>query len=74
MSDPKLFISRGRQTKQNRYRSLPTLAFDALRVVPEPTQPTKNRRNDRLTDLIIIFLVFGIALWIRFWVKAVFLR
>ncbi|OLS22403.1 MAG: hypothetical protein HeimC2_29830 [Candidatus Heimdallarchaeota archaeon LC_2] len=70
MSDSKNPKNRNKKASKNKYSSLPALAFDVLRVVPESTKPTNNTRNDRLTDLIIVFLVFGIALWVRFWVSS----
>ena len=70
MSDSRNPKIRDKRVNKNKYSSLPALAFDALRVVPESTKPTNNPRNDRLTDLIIVFAVFGIALWIRFWVRS----
>ena len=70
MSDSKYPKIRDRRANKKVYNSLPSLAIDVLRVVPDSTRPTNNPRNDRLTDLIIVFAVFGIALWIRVWVSA----
>ena len=47
--------------------------IDSLRVVPEPTPSRKNLRTDRLTDLLAVLFIFGIALWIRIWVRTIFL-
>ncbi|MHA2275132.1 MAG: glycosyltransferase family 39 protein, partial [Candidatus Kariarchaeaceae archaeon] len=51
--------------------TLPNLAFDILRVVPDSTHPTNHPKADRLSDLLIMLFIFGIALWIRFWVKSI---
>lgn len=69
-------MSYSKQSKRDKQKaknnnSLVSLSFDLLRVVPDPTKPTKNPNSDRLSDLLIVLLIFGIAVWIRFWVKAI---
>ncbi len=49
------------------------LTFDVLRVTPTHVKPAKNQRTDRLSDLLIILFIFGIAMWIRFYVRLVFI-
>ncbi len=57
-------------TKSNEERNL---ELDLLRVIPRQIPVEKNKRSDRLTDLIAILFIFGIAMFIRFYVRGVFI-
>ncbi|MCE7734745.1 MAG: glycosyltransferase family 39 protein [Candidatus Heimdallarchaeota archaeon] len=63
--------SKSDRQKKKRNTNLALLTFDLLRVVPEPTKPEKNPYSDRLSDLLFVILIFGIAVWVRFWVRAI---
>ncbi|MHA2168607.1 MAG: glycosyltransferase family 39 protein, partial [Candidatus Kariarchaeaceae archaeon] len=49
------------------------MAIDVLRVTPKEHKPEKNPKTDRLTDLIIVLFIFGIAMWFRFYARFEFL-
>ncbi|MCH8908060.1 MAG: glycosyltransferase family 39 protein, partial [Candidatus Heimdallarchaeota archaeon] len=46
--------------------------LDTLRVTPQQYPKITNPRTDRLTDLIFVLLIFGIAFWFRLWLRVVF--
>ena len=48
------------------------LLSDTIRVVPADSKPINNLNNDRLTDLLAILFIFGIAMFIRLYVRFVF--
>ncbi|MHA2096682.1 MAG: hypothetical protein ACW98F_18860 [Candidatus Hodarchaeales archaeon] len=48
-----------------------SLTVDVLRVTPTHDKTSKNPKTDRLTDLLIILFIFGIAIWFRFYTRLV---
>ena len=54
------------------YNSNPIL-LEILRVTPKKIEIEKNHKSDRLTDLLAILFIFGIAMFVRFYVRAVFI-
>ncbi|MHA2253150.1 MAG: hypothetical protein ACXAD7_22500 [Candidatus Kariarchaeaceae archaeon] len=67
---------RNRLSKRSRSKAILAkvpLAYDVLRVTPTHNTPSKNPRTDRLTDLLVVLFIFGIAMWFRFYSRAEFL-
>ena len=63
----------GEMERKRRIRkSKAKYAWDVLRVTPESQKPVKNKKSDRLTDLLAALFIFGIALWVRFWIRNAF--
>jgi len=60
--------------KSKRDREPSKLTFDLLRVTPEPPEDQKFYKSDRLTDFLIVLFIFGIAMWFRFVLRAIFIK
>lgn len=48
--------------------------LDTLRVVPTQYKVKKDKNSDRLTDLLAVLLIIGIAVFVRFYVRDVFIE
>jgi hypothetical protein len=57
---------------ENDNKSSPIL-FEILRVSPKQFEIEKNNKSDRLTDLLSVLFIFGIAMFVRFYVRAIFI-
>ncbi|MCY3411677.1 MAG: hypothetical protein INQ03_08610 [Candidatus Heimdallarchaeota archaeon] len=49
------------------------LFLDTLRVIPTQYKVTKQVHHDKLSDLLAILLVFGVAVFVRFYVRDIFI-
>lgn len=49
------------------------VVLDVLRVVPTQYKLEESKKEDRLTDLLAILFVFGVAFFIRFYVRMIFI-
>lgn len=49
------------------------LLLDTLRVVPTQYKVDKNKKSDRLTDLLAVLFIFGIAVFVRYFSRDIFI-